>query len=137
MENDIQDIIDHCYEFAEDLLNETGEFHPYAVTIDNDGNFRPVGYQGDEDITQKSGEVLEVIHQYCEEQLVEGTIRAYGLTYEASIQLEEGGEETDAVIIDIVHSEFDSIPLYCFPYKVLGKGIVQFGESFAIRREDV
>ena len=136
LDKEVQQLLDFSFDYAEDILLDTNDIYPFAAVLNKKGEVRHVGFQGDEDHVPKAGDVIEVIHQYCEEQLNQGLIKAYALTYEVAVELDEGMEASDAFVVDIMHSEDAALPLYYFPFKFLADVKLEFGESFAVKREE-
>ena len=136
MEDDVQKLLDFSFDFAKDILWDTNDIYPFASVLTNKGEVRHVGFQGDEDHEPKASDVIEVIHQYCEDQFTEGLIQAYALTYEVSVELETKIEPSDAFVVDIMHTADAELPLYYFPFKFIGDVKLEFGESFAVKREE-
>jgi len=64
----------------------------------------------------------------------EGKILAYGLTYEASVQLETDADFVDTFVIDIVTKTDKDIPLYYYPYSISANKTVKFDDPFAVKR---
>lgn len=136
MEDDIQLLLDKAFEEAENILLDTNDIYPFALVLNHEGKVRHVGFQGDEEYTPKAGDVIEVVHQYCEEQLEQSLIKAYALIYEVAVEINEGMDASDAFAVDIIHEEDDDIPIYYFPFKFVGDVKLEFGESFAVKRDD-
>ena len=136
MEDDVQKLLDFSFDFAKDILLDTNDIYPFASVLNKKGEVRHVGFQGDEDHEPKARDVIEVIHQYCEEQFNEGLIQAYALTYEVMVELDTEIEPSDAFVVDIMHTDDDALPLYYFPFKFIADVKLEFGECFAVKREE-
>lgn len=133
---EVQQLLDFSFDFAEDILLDTNDLYPFAAVVNAAGEVKHIGFQGDEEHTPKAGDVIEVIHQYCEEQLNAGFIKAYALTYEVEVELNDGVDVSDAFAVDIVHKDDAELPIYYFPFKFIGDVKLEFGESFAVKREE-
>ena len=134
MNTEIQKIIDHSFEYAKDLLTDTGQCYPFGATIDNAGTVHPFEFEIDKNNIPNNETVIEGLKKYCETELQEKRIKAYGLTYEASVQLEIDSDSIDTIAIDIVDSSDKITPVYYFPYTIDKAGAVEFGETFAVNR---
>jgi hypothetical protein len=134
LKEDIQAIINYSHFFAEHCLKEMQEFYPFGASIDQKGELQPIGF-GDEENTQPdSNTVINALQTYFEKEFSEGQIRAYGICYDVCIQINEQGEKSDAVAVDIVHQEGESVPIYYFPYQIKEENEIAFGKSFGIKR---
>ena len=134
MNNDTQLIIDHSFEYAKDLLTDTGQCYPFGAYVDNAGIVHPLELEIDKKNVPNNETVIEGLKNYCETELQELRIKAYGLTYEASVQLEVDSEKIDTIAIDIVDKNDAPPPIYHFPYKIETEGNVEFGDAFAVSR---
>src|SRR5215213_7749263 len=61
--DEIQEILNFLLPFAEQRLNEHGEFYPYAAAVDSEGELSAVGAQVDESESPDVGEVLLALHE--------------------------------------------------------------------------
>jgi len=135
MTNFTQKIIDHSFEYAKDLLSDTGQCYPFGATIDKAGIVHPLEFEIEDKKNMPNNEtVINGLRKYCETELAAKNIKAYGLTYEASVQLEADADSIDTIAIDIVESNGEIIPIYYFPYKNIENDNIEFGETFAVRR---
>lgn len=134
MNKHTQLIIDHSFEYAKDLLTDTGQCYPFGAYVDNAGIVHPLELEIDKKNIPNNETVIEGLKNYCETELQENRITAYGLTYEASVQLEVDSESIDTIAIDIVDENGEPPPIYYFPYKIDRTGTVEFGDTFAVRR---
>lgn len=107
MTEEIGKAIDHCVEYATDLLVETGEAYPFGAFIDTIGNVHPLEMEIDKKNVPNIGKVVEVLQKYCEEEMQAEKIRAYALCYEVSVKFDEEGENEDCICIDMKHVEED------------------------------
>ena len=137
MNNETQKIIDHSFEYAKELLEETGEFYPFGAYLDSRGQVHPLEFELDKKNMPTNGQVIEGLTIYCKEEMEKGEITAYGITFDAGVQMKEGEDAVDTVAIDITLSGGEVEPAYYFPYEVKGEGKVEFGEAFAVKREDM
>jgi len=135
MTNFTQNIIDHSFEYAKDLLTDTGQCYPFGATIDKAGIVHPLEFEIEDKKNMPNNEtVIKGLRKYCETELSANNIKAYGLTYEAVVQLETDADGIDTIAMDIVESNGEIIPIYYFPYEIDNSGAVKFGETFAVRR---
>ncbi len=128
-------IIDHSFEYAKDLLEDTGQCYPFGAFVDNSEVVHPLEFE----ITDKKNipnneSVIWSLNKFCASELKENKIIAYGLTYEAIVQLKEDEPGIDTIAIDIINNTDEDIPIYYYPYKSDKQGNVEFGEPFAVKR---
>ncbi len=134
MNNVIQKIIEHSFEYANDLLTDTGQCYPFGAYVDNSGIVHPLELEIDKKNIPNNETVIKGLKKYCETEFHEKKIKAYGITYEATVQLEVDGENVDTIAIDVVDNSDEVPPIYYFPYNIDNAGTVEFGETFAVRR---
>jgi hypothetical protein len=137
MNSETQKIIDHSFEYAKELLEETGEFYPFGAYLDKSGQVHPLEFELDKKNMPTNGQVIEGLTTYCREEMEKGKITAYGITFDAGVQMQKGEDAIDTVAIDITLSSGETEPVYYFPYEVTETGKVVFGEAFAVKREDL
>ncbi len=134
MQNEeIIELLNHCRNYAEDLLMETGELFPFGALTDAEGRSHHREVEVDPKHVPSNGEMIEMLLQYFEEEYNKHAARAYATACEASVKLDEN-TSTDAIAVDIRHKEVPDIPIYYFPFKISGNGEVKFGEAFAVKR---
>jgi len=130
-----QKIIDHSFEYAKNLLEDTGQCYPFGAFVDNSGIVHPLEFVIEDKKNVPNNEtVIGALKTYCETEFQEKRIKAYGLTYEASVQLEVGSENIDTIAIDMTDSTGEVLPVYYFPYTIKKEGTIEFGETFAVSR---
>lgn len=134
MTEEIVKIIDHCLEYATELMEDTGEFYPFGAYLGNEGVVHPLEYEFDKKNMPTNGRVIEWLENFCREELENKRIMAYCITYDVSIQLEEDKPAADAVCLDITNPAELVTPLFYIPYKVDKQGKTVFEEMFAVKR---
>ncbi|MFK5857014.1 MAG: hypothetical protein QM503_12860 [Bacteroidota bacterium] len=135
MNNFTQNIIDHSIEYAKDLLTDTGQCYPFGATIDNAGIVHPLEFEIEDKKNVPNNEtVIKGLRKYCETALAANSIKAYGIIYEASVQLDADADAIDTIAMDIVESRGEIIPFYYFPYTITNSDTVAFSETFAVKR---
>jgi hypothetical protein len=80
------------------------------------------------------GVVIDALTKFCDTEMKAGKMLAYGLTYEASVQLEKDGDFIDTFVIDITTNDSKKTPLYYYPYTISANKTVKFDEAFAVKR---
>jgi hypothetical protein len=133
--DEIQELLNFLLPHAEQMLNEHGEFYPYAAALDSDGELSAVGADFDDD-SPDVGEVLLALHEGLRERAAAGTIRASGIAADVTLTDPDSGETTDAVQVELDHAEGDALDIFV-PYETQPEGI-KFGELVAAQgREPV
>jgi hypothetical protein len=126
--DEIQELLNFLLPYAERMLNEHGEFYPYAAALDSDGGLNAVGADVDDDAPDV-GELLVALHQGLRERAAEGAIRASGIAADVTLTDPDSGETTDAVQVELDHAEADAVDIFV-PYETEDQGI-KFGELVA------
>jgi hypothetical protein len=127
--DEIQEILNFLLPYAERMLNEHGEFYPYAAALDSDGELNAVGADVDDDDSPDVGEVLLALHEGLRERAAEGAIRATGIAADVTLTDPDSGETTDAVQLELDHADAEPVDIYV-PYESAPEG-VKFGELVA------
>ena len=124
-------MLDHCEEYASDLLKETGECYPFGAFIDTVGQVHPLEMEVDDKNMPTIEKVVQTLEKYCKTEMAEKRIRGYAVTYEVEIALSET-EKKECIAIDIVHQN-EVAPLFYLPFtkSELGVGVE---EVFAVKR---
>jgi hypothetical protein len=126
--DEIQEILNFLLPYAEQMLNQHGEFYPYAAALDSDGELNAVG-PGFDDDSPDVGETLIALHQGLRERAAEGAIRASGIAADVTLTDPDSGETTDAVQVELDHADADAVDIFV-PYETEGEGI-KFGDLVA------
>jgi hypothetical protein len=132
---EIEQLLNVLLPHAEQMLNEHGEFYPYAAALDADGDVTPVAPSVDEDHPDV-GDVLVALHEGLRAQAADGSIRASGIAADVTLTDPDSGETTDAVQVELDHAHGDAVDIFV-PYETQPDGI-KFGELVAAQgREPV
>ena len=126
--DEIQEILSFLLPYAERMLNEHGEFYPYAAALGADGELNAVATDVDDD-SPDVGEVLLALHVGLRERAAEGAIRASGIAADVTLTDPDSGETTDAVQVELDHADADAVDIFV-PYETEDEGI-KFGELVA------
>jgi hypothetical protein len=126
--DEIQELLNFLLPYAERMLNEHGEFYPYAAALDSEGELGAVGAELD-DGSPDVGDVLLALHEGLRKRAAEGAIRASGIAADVTLTDPESGETTDAVQVELDHANADPVDVFV-PYETEPDGI-KFGELVA------
>ena len=135
MNTEIQSIINHSLEYAGEILSQTGELYPFGAFTDNTGQVHPLEMEIDKKKIPTNGKIIETLWNFCMEEMEQEKISAFGISFESSIQIEEGKEPIDAVVILVNHINGEDFPAYCSQYKIVSEEQVDFGEMFAVDKK--
>ncbi|UKN01864.1 hypothetical protein K6119_19255 [Paracrocinitomix mangrovi] len=131
MNQDNQNLLDHCVEYATDLLNETGEAYPFGGFIDSVGQVHPMEMEIDNKNVPNIGKVVQTLSKFGNEELSHDRIRAYAVTYEVKVDISED-ETQDCIAIDIKNPE-EELPVFYLPFQKREEEML-IGELFAVAR---
>jgi hypothetical protein len=127
--DEIQELLNFLLPYAEQMLNEHGEFFPYAAALDAEGELNAVEADVDDDDSPDVGDVLLALHEGLRERAAGGAIRATGIAADVTLTDPSSGETTDAVQVELDHAEADAVDVFV-PYETEPEGI-KFGELVA------
>ena len=121
-QHDLDGLLEPALGFAQQQLNQHGEFFPYAVVVRSDGQTAMVAAQPDADNDQPaSTDVIDA----CRTTLAEGRDQLRAAAVIADVRLSYGG---DAIRVELEHTEGPALTIL-LPYskKRFGRSI-DYGE---------
>jgi hypothetical protein len=120
-------LLDLLMGFAVEMLEQHGEFFPFAGVITANGELQQLGgYTGDEH--PASADVLQLLEDGLRER--GDDIRAAAVASDVRVADEATGADQDAVRVHIEHREGDAVDVYLPYVKKRLKG-VEFGDIYA------
>ena len=131
MKEETKNLLDHCVEYATELLSETGESYPFGGFIDTIGQVHPLEMEIDKKNVPTIGKVINALTKFGEIELAENRVHAYAVTYEVEMNLSED-QTQDCIAIDIKHPG-DPLPIFYLPF-TKDKDTVIIGALFAVER---
>ncbi|MGD1845854.1 MAG: hypothetical protein ACFB10_10720 [Salibacteraceae bacterium] len=134
MEAHHQELLDHCREFSEELLEANGEIYPFGAFIGPEGRVHPMEVEINLKKVPSNGELTDTLEARGESEVTAGNMQLYALTYEVSLQLEADQPPTDAFAIDIRDRSTADVPIFYFPYTVVSKEQIDLKPWFAVKR---
>lgn len=137
MKKETQEILTHSFEYAKELLEDTGEFYPFGAYLDRRGQIHPLEFELDKKNMPTNGQVIEGLTKYCNSEMENGSLKGFGITFEAGVQMQENEEPVSTIAIDVTLSDDEIDAVFYFPYSKNTKGKIEFGEIFAVKREDL
>lgn len=131
MNEELEKLLEHCVEYASDLLTETGESYPFGGFIDTIGNVHPMEMEIDKKNIPTIGKVVDTLRMFGEEEMAEKRMHAYAVTYEAAVEISDT-ETQDCIAIDMKHMN-EEAPVFYLPF-TKGEERTEIGEIFAVKR---
>jgi len=126
-----QKLLEHCDEYATDLLKDTGECYPFGAYIDTIDNVHPLEMEFDDKNMPRVGAVMKGLEKYCLEEVAAERRKTYAICDEAEVAISED-EILNCIAIDIKNSE-EETPRFYLPVTTSEMGVgVQ--ELFAVKR---
>ena len=114
--------------FAERMLDDHGEFYPYAMAMKPDGELISVaGYGGREH--PPSQEIIDLLIQALRKDAASKAIIAAAIVWDARIRRSSTAPQTDVIAVALDHRDNYSVIVY-FPYTLSGKKL-NIGEPFS------
>ena len=113
---DTQKLIDYSVDFAIKMLTDKQEFYPFAGAINLNGDIIMESYF-DGDDHPFSQNLINSLQSVLDRKLGNNERRAYALTYDVSVQKDNTTERTDAIAVQIKHTETLDITVYYFAYR--------------------
>ena len=128
-------IIDHSFDYAKNLLEDTQQCYPFGAFVDKKNIVHPLEFEVEDKKNMPNNEtVINGLTGYCKSELEKGNIVAYGITYEADVQLDTDANFINTIAIDVIAKDTNNIPIYYFPYSINGEKTIKFEEPFAVKR---
>ena len=122
-------LLDKLLPFAEDQMKKHREFYPFAaVLLPDDSVELTASYDGNEH--PESKDVMNDFIQIHKQLASEGTIKASGIAWNASVASADG-RPSDAIIVSLEHKDDYSV-IVGEPYKIGLFKKVTFGNLFAM-----
>ncbi len=128
---DMDDLLNEAFHAAEDFLEKIGEFFPFIVTMDADGQIsHEQEHLGEE--PPAGDETIDVLVEGLRQAAAKGRYKATAVVSHAHIASPDG-QYQEAIRAALEHRS--EPPVICYlPFKH-AKGKVEYGEIFAKRGE--
>jgi hypothetical protein len=132
-----ENILNACVGFAQQMLEEHGEFYPFGVSLREDGMTMDEVYDEGDDVSEEdTPDVPEVVQRLVtahRESAETGQLIACGTTLDVMVTDPEGNDR-DAICVDVEHRGGE--PIRCLlPYDIDEDGDVTYGDLVALRLE--
>ena len=126
---EVEELMNAVLPFAQKMLTEHGEFHPYGGAINSKREIVWVAvHDGDEH--PPSERIIDLLVDACRAEAKAGTYRATAIIFDVRVVPPGSDQKTDAIQIDLDHISELSLTVF-LPYKIKHKGEVVYGEMFA------
>jgi len=120
--DEAQRLMDSVLPFAEQMLNEYGEFIPYGGAMKSNGEIVSVaGTDGEEQ--PKSTDIIKLLQDRFRNEAENGNYKATAIVYDARVK------SSDAIVIALDHKSGYSVVVF-LPY-TLENGQLEYGEISA------
>jgi hypothetical protein len=126
--SECEDLLNEVLPRAERLLAKHGEFFPIGAAMNLHGGISHIaGYTGSE--RPPSKELIDLLRSAFRTAGRSGEYKATALAYDVTVQLPSGNTKSDAVAIELDHTNSYSVVVY-FPYSI-SNGVIDIGPPFA------
>ncbi len=122
---DFEVIWQWCQRFAREALADFGEICPFAANVNIHGELIPFAVDMEERVP-KAGDMMELLIRAAKNEAREERIRAFGLCFDATVNLPGQTERTDAIVCRLEHRDRDPLEIV-LPY-TLEDGWLECGE---------
>lgn len=130
---DLNEILNFLIPFAQKMLEEHGEFFPFAATMNMNGKLAAEAvYEGSEH--HASQIIINLLINRFKEKAKAGTLKAFGICFDAIIMPPGQSQKENAICVSLQHSNSESINVY-LPYKKKRFGKISYGKLFAAQGE--
>lgn len=116
MNEHLEKQLQHCIEYATDLLVETGEAYPFGAFLDTVNQVHPLEMEIDKKNVPTLGKVVSTLEKYCKTEMASNNITGYALCYEVGYKLSEEEEEQTAIAIEMHYKEENQSYTFYLPF---------------------
>jgi hypothetical protein len=129
--NDFEALIKHSHKMAEQLLLEqNGEFYPFAASIGMDGKITPLAlYLGDE--FPASDSMITGFQNLLKQRIQENCIRAYAITFDCMVKRNDDAVKTNALAMECFSIANNQLVTFYFIYKLVNKQL-EIGDAWRV-----
>ena len=111
---DFEAIWEWCQRFAREALVDFGEIYPFAVNINIHGELIPFAVDMEERVPKAKG-VIDLLVRAAQDEARQERIRAFGICFDATVNLPGQTERTDAILCRLEHRDRDPLEIV-LPY---------------------
>lgn len=116
-------LLNYCEKFAQRMLYEAGEFHPFGAFIDSNGELAALGGHLGEEVP-KGAALYEFLESAIAEMARQGTLRAYALAANVSLPESLASPYPDGVRVHVEAAGYSRLvftPYRLLPYRAIRK----------------
>ncbi len=127
---DLNLLLDHSLSWGCDELEKNGFFHPYAITLQPDGELQRSGELTDEEKNKDPEELLEQIHAMLAAGCRQKLHKAVAVGVDVKVQRFKSEGFVKAIEVMIEHEDGNAFD--CFlPYRKKENGSIEYGQVFS------
>ncbi|HEX8017582.1 MAG TPA: hypothetical protein VF465_20305 [Flavobacterium sp.] len=127
--DDIQNILDETFPFAETLLKDYGEFYPLSSVVDTERKVKQfILKENEENDFPTSNSVIAELKNDLRWR--KNDFLAIAIFYD--VKLKE--KQTDAIAVFVEHKEIKEAYTFYYPYKLINSDLI-FGESWKVEEK--
>jgi len=127
--NDSERLMNGVLPFAERMLRDYGEFHPYGGYLRPDGELVQVGAHDPDTEYPKAKDLIYVLRSAFQEMARDGRCKAVAIVFDVKVKLSGSEGKSDAVQISLDHVNGYSVDVF-FPYQIVNREVI-YGKTFA------
>jgi hypothetical protein len=130
----LEELFTAAVEFAQRMLSEFKEFHPFGVSMSPNGKVAMVGgYTGSEH--PPSAEILALLQGAFRSQAAEGSIAAAGVCLDVRVVPPGASEKTDAICVRLAEVSGQAMEFYV-PYHSTPSGEIEYDDAFTMQANE-
>jgi len=131
-DDDLDELLNLLFTFAQQALSKHGEFYPFGATISADGKLTPVMAAGEDEHPEPQEDIGLMTRSFRKEAAA-GKIRAAGICLDVRTIPPGETEKTDAICARLERQSGEATEVY-LPYKKGRLRGFKYGEMFAVKR---
>lgn len=121
-------ILHTAADLAFELIEKNGEFVPFAVVIDRENELRMIAL-GDDQLEDDGEKDLAKVREILIDFATKGELLTSAVISDVRVRMDESGEVTDAVRVEIEHAEDQPITVI-LPYRLKESAVEQHIEPY-------
>jgi hypothetical protein len=113
---DFEAIWEWCSRFAREAISDFGELYPFAANINIYGELIPFAVDM-EDKVPRANEIIDLLSTAAKNEAREERIRAFGICFDATVNLPGSSERRDAIVCRMEHRDGNAVEIV-LPYVI-------------------
>ena len=130
---DVEKLMNEGVGFADQMLREHGEFHPYGSAMTPQGEIVSVAASDGTELPP-STDLIELLKGGLRQAVEERKYKATAIFYDVRVELPDGSGRSDAIAAALDHEDNYSVIVF-FPYKLEASNL-EYGGLFAAPGEN-